>query len=92
ISCLADSVLIHRIYLVWGSRKWILPLPILTSLVINGVGLAGTIMKTKGFSNTASESNFNLELKGIDLHIGFYYANAVANSIFTMLIGELFSI
>jgi len=83
---LADSVLIHRIYLVWGSRNWTLALPILLSLAINSVGLAGTIMRTKGFSNTAIESNFNLELKGINFGLGFFYANAVTNFIYTMLI------
>ncbi|KAF9058657.1 hypothetical protein BDP27DRAFT_1343183 [Rhodocollybia butyracea] len=83
---LADSVLINRIYLVWDSRKWTLVPPILLSLAINSVGLAGTIMRTKGFSNTALESNFNLELKGINFGLGFFYANAVTNFIYTMLI------
>jgi hypothetical protein len=86
VNCLADAVLIHRIYLVWGSRRWTLALPILTSMAINAVGLAGTIMRTKGASNSGIESNFNLEAKGINFLLGFYYANAVVNFIFTMLI------
>ncbi|KIK50663.1 hypothetical protein GYMLUDRAFT_438082 [Collybiopsis luxurians FD-317 M1] len=85
---MADAVLIHRIYLVWGSKKAVLILPILASLAINSVGLAGTVMRTKGFSNTSIASNFNLESKGINFHLGFYYANAAVNFIFTMLIAS----
>ncbi|KAF9058656.1 hypothetical protein BDP27DRAFT_1453863 [Rhodocollybia butyracea] len=83
---IADSVIIHRIYLVWGSRLWIIIPPILASLVINTVGLAGDIMRTKGFANTTIEGNFNLELKGEQYGLGFFYANAAFNMLLTAMI------
>ncbi|KIK51347.1 hypothetical protein GYMLUDRAFT_181521 [Collybiopsis luxurians FD-317 M1] len=43
-------------------------------------------MLTKGFSNTASEANFDLALKGTNFLFGFYYANAAFNLILTLLI------
>ncbi|KIK68212.1 hypothetical protein GYMLUDRAFT_143625, partial [Collybiopsis luxurians FD-317 M1] len=43
-------------------------------------------MQTKGFSNTAIPGNFALELKGINYHLGFYYANASLNLVFTLVI------
>jgi len=85
-NCIADSVIIHRIYLVWGSRLWIVIPSVLASLVINTVGLAGDIMRTKGFSNTTIESNFNLELKGERYGLGFFYANAAFNVLLTVMI------
>ncbi|KIK56262.1 hypothetical protein GYMLUDRAFT_87349 [Collybiopsis luxurians FD-317 M1] len=83
---IADSVLIHRMFLVWGSNVKIIVLPILASLVLNTEGLAATIMRTKGFSNTAIDANFALELKGENYHLGFYYANAALNLLFTLMI------
>ncbi|KAF9070238.1 hypothetical protein BDP27DRAFT_1447113 [Rhodocollybia butyracea] len=83
---IADSVVIHRIYLVWGSRLWIILLPAVVSLVINVVGLASAIMRTRGFYNTATLVGYNLELKGISYGIGFFYANAVLNVVLTMMI------
>ncbi|KAF9056871.1 hypothetical protein BDP27DRAFT_1433327 [Rhodocollybia butyracea] len=85
-NCIADSVMIHRIYLVWGSRLWIIILPALASLVLNVVGLTSDIMRTKGFSNAAIESNFDLELKGKNIGLGFFYANAVFNMLLTAMI------
>ncbi|KAK7473118.1 hypothetical protein VKT23_001219 [Stygiomarasmius scandens] len=83
---IADSVLIHRCYLVWGSRKWVLILPILASTVINSVGLAAAGMRTKGKADTSIESNFQLYNKGIHYQLAFYYANAVVNFILTLMI------
>ncbi|KIK50664.1 hypothetical protein GYMLUDRAFT_182424, partial [Collybiopsis luxurians FD-317 M1] len=36
-STITDSVLIHRIFLVWGSNVWIIVFPILSSLATNGM-------------------------------------------------------
>ncbi|KIK66401.1 hypothetical protein GYMLUDRAFT_239358 [Collybiopsis luxurians FD-317 M1] len=85
-NAIADSVLIHRIYLVWGSNIWIATFPILASLAVNVEGLAATIMRTKGFSNSAIPANYTLELKGVNYHLGFYYANAALNLLYTLMI------
>ncbi|KIK50665.1 hypothetical protein GYMLUDRAFT_252765 [Collybiopsis luxurians FD-317 M1] len=43
-------------------------------------------MRTKGFSNSAIPANFQLEAKGINFGLGFYYANAALNLLFTLMI------
>ncbi|THU96499.1 hypothetical protein K435DRAFT_797252 [Dendrothele bispora CBS 962.96] len=63
-NCITDSVLIHRCYIVWGSRKWIILMSVLASILLNSFGLVAVGIKTKGFSNT--EANFQLMLKGLD--------------------------
>ncbi|THU96501.1 hypothetical protein K435DRAFT_797254 [Dendrothele bispora CBS 962.96] len=83
-NCITDSVLIHRCYIVWGSRKWIISLPVLASILLNSFGLAAAGIKTKGFSNTTTEANFQLMLKGLDYTLKYYYANAAFNLILTL--------
>ncbi|KIK56217.1 hypothetical protein GYMLUDRAFT_247971 [Collybiopsis luxurians FD-317 M1] len=83
---IADSVLIYRMFLVWGSTVWVIAVPVIASVVINGLGLAGSIMQTKGFSNTAIKGNFQLETMGIHYLLSFNYANAVFNLILTLAI------
>ncbi|THU76540.1 hypothetical protein K435DRAFT_704647, partial [Dendrothele bispora CBS 962.96] len=63
---------IHRCYLVWGSKKWILILPVLASI---------------GVADTSIESNFQLYLKGNNYQLAFYYANSVVNFVITLMIG-----
>jgi len=87
-NCIADAVLIHRIYLVWGSNKWVVALPIVSSCAANLFGLSGAVMRTKGFSNSGIPSNFTLELRGVDYLIDFYYTNAAINSLLTLLIAS----
>ncbi|KIK59195.1 hypothetical protein GYMLUDRAFT_118301, partial [Collybiopsis luxurians FD-317 M1] len=79
ISCIADSVLIHRVYLVWGSRITVIAFPILASLTMNSIGLAGTIMYIEAISDFTSTADFDLALKGLRYIHGFYYANAGVN-------------
>ncbi|THU94702.1 hypothetical protein K435DRAFT_798677 [Dendrothele bispora CBS 962.96] len=85
-NCITDSVLIHRCYIVWGSRKWIILLPVLASILLNSFGLVAVGIKTKGFSNTTTEANFQLMLKGLDYTLKYFYANAALNLILTLTI------
>jgi hypothetical protein len=52
------------------------------------VGLASDIMRTKGFANTTTVANFDLELKGVYYGFGFFYANAAFNMLLTAMIGR----
>ncbi|KAF5357319.1 hypothetical protein D9758_005836 [Tetrapyrgos nigripes] len=83
---IADAVLIHRCYIVWGSKKWIIVLPALASLAVNAIGFAADGMKTKGKADASIPSNFLLFEKGVNYQLAFYYANAVVNFILTMMI------
>ncbi|THU94170.1 hypothetical protein K435DRAFT_724707 [Dendrothele bispora CBS 962.96] len=85
-NCIADSVLIHRCYLVWGSKKRIVILPILASIITNIIGLVAVGMRTKGVADTSIESNFQLYLKGNNYQLAFYYANSVVNFVITLMI------
>ncbi|KAG7091626.1 hypothetical protein E1B28_010645 [Marasmius oreades] len=82
----AETMLIHRCYLVWFKNKWVATTLIFLSLALNTVGLAGCIMFTKGFSNTSiNPKNVNLLLKGNSINNGYLIANAVFNGLLTAL-------
>ncbi|THU81271.1 hypothetical protein K435DRAFT_972404 [Dendrothele bispora CBS 962.96] len=78
----ADSMLIHRCYVIWGSQKRIgLPLIIL-SFMINGLGLAINLI------DIAETSHRELSyLRPIDLTMSnvFDISNAVVNSFLTLM-------
>ncbi|KIK58641.1 hypothetical protein GYMLUDRAFT_170773 [Collybiopsis luxurians FD-317 M1] len=84
-------VQIYRIYHIWECRFVDIVILILICLATNSIGLAGSIMLTKGFSDTAITANFELALKGTNYLFGFYYANAGVNSVLTLLIGRYVS-
>ncbi|THU96517.1 hypothetical protein K435DRAFT_858473 [Dendrothele bispora CBS 962.96] len=52
-------------------------------------GLIAVGIKTKGFSNTTTEANFQLMLKGLDYTLKYYYVNAAFNLILTLTIGRI---
>ncbi|KAF9059319.1 hypothetical protein BDP27DRAFT_1453396 [Rhodocollybia butyracea] len=83
---LVDSLLIHRIYIIWESRLWIIVLPTIASLATNAVGLASDILRTKGFSNTTISANFDLEETGIAISPGFFYTMAGVNLVLTIML------
>ncbi|THU88507.1 hypothetical protein K435DRAFT_916994 [Dendrothele bispora CBS 962.96] len=85
-NCIADSILIYRCYIVWGSKKSVIALPVLASIATNSLGLVGVGMRTKGASNTTVEANVNLLLRGIDYNLKFLYINAAVNFGLTLMI------
>ncbi|THU77865.1 hypothetical protein K435DRAFT_614880, partial [Dendrothele bispora CBS 962.96] len=84
---ISDCQQIHRCYIVWGSRKWIILLPVFAPCIAFGLVAVG--IKTKGFSNTTTEANFQLYLRGLDYTLKYYYANAALNLILTLTIAHL---
>ncbi|THU78406.1 hypothetical protein K435DRAFT_887809 [Dendrothele bispora CBS 962.96] len=85
-NCIADSILIYRCYIVWGSKKLVVALPILASIATNSLGLVAVGMRSQGASNTTVEANIHLLLRGIDYNLKFLYINAAVNFGLTLMI------
>ncbi|THU75601.1 hypothetical protein K435DRAFT_706817, partial [Dendrothele bispora CBS 962.96] len=76
---------IHRCYVIWGSRKQIgLPLIIL-SFMINGMGLAITIID---ITETSHQELSYLREKDLTMRNVFDISNAVVNSFLTLMTGS----
>ncbi|KAK7047158.1 hypothetical protein VNI00_006824 [Paramarasmius palmivorus] len=84
-NCIADSVLLHRLYTIWGSRKRIVAFPLLASVVANAIGLATAIMKIIS-SDMRKAENFAIYQKAIQYQIGYFASNAAVNSLITLMI------
>ncbi|KAK1228337.1 hypothetical protein PQX77_008621 [Marasmius sp. AFHP31] len=81
----AESMLIHRCYLVWFGNKWVGISLVVMSILLNAVGLSGCVMFTIGFRDTQYEGNISLLLKGNSINNGYLIANGVFNTILTAL-------
>ncbi|ESK85748.1 hypothetical protein Moror_2457 [Moniliophthora roreri MCA 2997] len=85
ISAVADSMLAHRCYIIWGSQKRII-IPTITILVVlNAIGVTETIMISIGISDSNNPSKQELLQTGSKLNTGFWIANAVFNFCLTSL-------
>ncbi|ESK84696.1 hypothetical protein Moror_640 [Moniliophthora roreri MCA 2997] len=85
ISIAADYMLIHRCYLIWGSKKRVAVPFIVASVLINASGLAGSILVTMGVRDSSIESNFALYVTGQGVRGVTDICNAIVNSIITLL-------
>ncbi|ESK89760.1 hypothetical protein Moror_16843 [Moniliophthora roreri MCA 2997] len=64
LNAVADYILIHRCYVIWGSRKRIL-IPLTTaSITTNVLGIVGASMMVAGIRNTEVENNEKLSILG----------------------------
>uniref|UniRef100_A0A0W0G6K0 Uncharacterized protein n=1 Tax=Moniliophthora roreri TaxID=221103 RepID=A0A0W0G6K0_MONRR len=81
----ADYMLIHRCYLIWGSKKRVAVPFIVASVLINASGLAGSILVTMGVRDSSIESNFALYVTGQGVRGVTDICNAIVNSIITLL-------
>ncbi|ESK89060.1 hypothetical protein Moror_5335 [Moniliophthora roreri MCA 2997] len=86
INVTADSMLIHRCYLIWGSKKRIgIPL-VLIAFATNSLGLVSVIMVTVGIGgDSTKESVWKLLDLGDAIYVRYLIANAVVNSLVTLL-------
>ncbi|KAK7028072.1 hypothetical protein VNI00_015023 [Paramarasmius palmivorus] len=88
INTTADSMLIHRCFVIWGARKRIgLPLAVL-SFLINGVGLSKVIIDTVIVSDTTNEAHYELAMKTNGMESAFFISNAIFNSVLTLMTGN----
>ncbi|KAK7464976.1 hypothetical protein VKT23_006184 [Stygiomarasmius scandens] len=81
----AESMLIHRCYVVWFGNKWVGITLLVVSVILNSIGLAGCIMFTVGFRDTRFPEHVALLLRGNNINNGYLIANVVFNSLLTVL-------
>jgi len=87
VNCIADTVLIYRIFLIWESKIWAIGLPILASVATNSVGLAAVIMIIKGAYTVEVQfdgENLSLMNRGERILLGVYVAMAAVNIMLTL--------
>ncbi|ESK86187.1 hypothetical protein Moror_16692 [Moniliophthora roreri MCA 2997] len=85
INATADSMLIHRCYIIWGSQKRIgIPL-VLGCFVVHSVGFASAVMIPISFVNRNNPSSFELLDKASRMSDGYFAANAAINGVITLL-------
>ncbi|ESK87371.1 hypothetical protein Moror_11705 [Moniliophthora roreri MCA 2997] len=82
---MADLMLLHRCYVIWGSSKWI-AFPfifIILSLAICEIVASAFIVT--GISNTADPAKVQLYLQGGTIDVAFWLAEMGVNIILTLL-------
>ncbi|KAG7092851.1 hypothetical protein E1B28_009165 [Marasmius oreades] len=80
----ADFILIHRCYVVWGSKKRILVPMIVASFVVNLISSTGAIVQIIGFRDSRIESNTALTGIGAELEAVGFITSAVFNLMLTL--------
>ncbi|ESK88077.1 hypothetical protein Moror_10751 [Moniliophthora roreri MCA 2997] len=82
-NCIGDFVLIHRLYTIWGTNKrLVIAFPIMASVLSNAFGLAVGIMQNVQFII----DNVEFMASVADCRLGYYIANAVTNSMVTLML------
>ncbi|KAI3618085.1 hypothetical protein WG66_005660 [Moniliophthora roreri] len=81
----AECMLIHRCYLIWGSKKRIAIPLIVASALTNVVGLVGAIMITIGESDKTIDSNLALYKVGSTIVATYQTASPTVNFILSFL-------
>uniref|UniRef100_A0A0W0G9H2 Uncharacterized protein n=1 Tax=Moniliophthora roreri TaxID=221103 RepID=A0A0W0G9H2_MONRR len=84
-NCIADGILIHRCYILYGSRKALFGVLIFLSFSTNGVVAAA--IKLKGqTSGLIDQSNWAFFLQGTNLQVAYYCVNAGVNGCLTLIL------
>ncbi|KAL0575369.1 hypothetical protein V5O48_006600 [Marasmius crinis-equi] len=91
MNVVADAMLIHRCYVIWGYRKIVGYSLGVLSFMINVTGLASNIMSDFASSNTYDSSREHVFDVSSTTFNAYYYSNAVFNSILTLITGNVFS-
>ncbi|KAL0563554.1 hypothetical protein V5O48_018511, partial [Marasmius crinis-equi] len=81
----ADSILVYRCYIIWGSRKLVIALPLLAAIAFTLVGLVGMVMTGVGNRDQTIPSNLNLVLKGDTLEAIYVIGSTSVNFLLTLL-------
>ncbi|KAK1223920.1 hypothetical protein PQX77_013199 [Marasmius sp. AFHP31] len=84
MAALADLMLIHRCYVIWGSSKIMMYTLAFMAVTIHGIALASNIMSAVGLSDIAMR---DVHLMGVRIDNGDLIAVAVFNGILSLLTG-----
>ncbi|KAJ8092762.1 hypothetical protein PM082_023590 [Marasmius tenuissimus] len=87
MNTVAECMLIHRCYTIWGRNKLILSTFALASLVINGIDLITMIILSVTVTNINDPANFKVFLKAYTINHGNVIAIVVFNLVVTFMTG-----
>lgn len=87
LNIFADYILIHRCYLIWGSKKRIAAPLIVASVVTNVIGIIGSMMYSIGIHDTRKGHHHNVQIANLGdyLQTIFLIMCVVVNSILTLV-------
>ncbi|KAK7045802.1 hypothetical protein VNI00_007205 [Paramarasmius palmivorus] len=84
----ADTMLIHRCYVIWGRQKLVAIPLIMATTAISIVGFATSIIVAMGVADSSKESNVALIYLANTIGSANYIAAPILNSILTLLTGS----
>ncbi|ESK95957.1 hypothetical protein Moror_7469 [Moniliophthora roreri MCA 2997] len=85
LNAAADYILIHRCYVIWGSRKrFAIPL-VGASVITNVIGLVGAFLYTMGIRDIRMEENQRLLDTGKHLETVFMIMSVIVNMVLTIM-------
>ncbi|KAJ8073286.1 hypothetical protein PM082_020158 [Marasmius tenuissimus] len=86
INIFAESMLIHRCYIIWNSNKFVAIPLIFISFAMNAIGFASTVLGNIGYQAAGtSPSKLRIFLLGNEINNAYAITSAVFNSILTLL-------
>ncbi|KAJ8077627.1 hypothetical protein PM082_002059 [Marasmius tenuissimus] len=80
MNAIADVMLIHRCYILWGSKKIMLYVLGVAAFVINAIGLAGSVADSVGIGT----SQKYLYMTGEHIILGWMIATIIFNSLLSL--------
>ncbi|KAF9262541.1 hypothetical protein L218DRAFT_903449 [Marasmius fiardii PR-910] len=81
----ADSILMYRCYILWGSRKLVILVPILATIAFTVIGFVGLVMFAIGSKDQTIPSNLALVVRGDMLEMVYMVGSASVNTLLTLL-------
>ncbi|ESK93816.1 hypothetical protein Moror_13066 [Moniliophthora roreri MCA 2997] len=85
LNLVAETMLIHRCYLIWGSRKWVACPLIMASAITNVIGIIGTVFFTIGVDSLLTQRNQDFFIVGARLQFPQWVMSAALNLLITLL-------
>ncbi|EEB89360.1 hypothetical protein MPER_12551 [Moniliophthora perniciosa FA553] len=85
LNLVAETMLIHRCYLIWGSRKWVGCPLVAASALTNSIGIVGTVFFTIGINNSATQRDQDFLIVGDNLQFLQVAISAALNLLITLL-------
>uniref|UniRef100_A0A0W0F5T7 Uncharacterized protein n=1 Tax=Moniliophthora roreri TaxID=221103 RepID=A0A0W0F5T7_MONRR len=87
LNCLADSILIYRLYVMWGYKRRITVVPIIGMILLLLLGMATTVLSAIGSASPyLGPLKWGLDLYADDIGRGYDCANAIWNLLLTFLL------
>ncbi|ESK88056.1 hypothetical protein Moror_10755 [Moniliophthora roreri MCA 2997] len=80
-NCIADYVLIYRLFTIWGGSKRVIGFPVVASISANAAGLASSIIRIITSPDTSSLTYFDSYTDVIESPVAYYFMIAAVSAI-----------